>query len=140
MTWLTRAIAALLTVGMTVPAWAMRDCCCARSSKDSTTACCVKRAVAVPVKKCCASRIKAASVEASTQANHSCLCLLKASSPPATNLPSRSLGTGETAAAVLPNLVDSLPVISLPTPHKITANLPPPRGGALQTLYCRWLT
>ncbi|MDP1796356.1 MAG: hypothetical protein Q8K78_02695 [Planctomycetaceae bacterium] len=142
MAWVSQLIAVLLTVGMTIPAWAMRDCCCARKAAMSTLSCCAKRSAtpAPALKKCCAARAKAApSATVSINSDHACLCLLKSSSSQTTN-PSRRV----TINPESPPLVWDIPTNAMlasfpPRQNDVVADLPPPMSESRQVRLCRWL-
>lgn len=144
MKWLSPVIAVLLTVGMTIPAWAMRDCCCAGKAATTTRAksCCANRVapVASPAKKCCAARAPAASANSRVSTHHTCLCMLKSIAPSAVqSVPRLILGDDGTVMAWHP-VANSLLVANPTRQSQVAADLPPPWTGSRQILLCRWLT
>jgi hypothetical protein len=70
---LQQLLSLVLTLGLCVPAWAMRDCCCTRRAQNGAARCCQAKAAQPAPRPCCAARQKPAR-PVEVAANPVCQC------------------------------------------------------------------
>ncbi|MDZ4684838.1 MAG: hypothetical protein SH850_07070 [Planctomycetaceae bacterium] len=125
----------VMAVGLCVPAWSARDCCCSRRAQDSGPSCCAKK-TAAPQAKCCAAK---RAVPAAT-ATPVCQChkevTPQAVRPATSSKVAETLTAAIAAGASLPAIRDDH--VATPTPFDLHRH--PPRMSPPLLMLCRSLS
>jgi len=135
MGWMQPLLTCVMAVGLCVPAWAARGCCCRQRANAVSPSCCSKTAAKPAVPKCCATR----RMQPVTTATPVCQCH-KDLPPVAVRTAASAKLMASDGMPISGNLFSLAPSLAAVSPSEGAGNLPPPRGRPIVVLLCRSLT